>query len=112
MRHKKTKANYRRIVLRLPDLDHTKTAMLNSLTSPTSRRVYQYAIDKFIAWYCSKSGAGAHCDSEGRATSAKCLRSSGSTSGTGSSGLAPNEAISGPGASPGPITTVTEPAMS
>src|SRR5215469_5615169 len=54
MRHKKAKANYRRIVLRLPDLDHTKTAVLNSLTSPASRRVYQYAIDKFIAWYCSE----------------------------------------------------------
>ena len=54
MRHKKTKANYRRIVLRLPDLDHTKTAVLNSLTSPASRRVYQYAIEKFIAWYCSE----------------------------------------------------------
>jgi hypothetical protein len=54
MRHKNTKANYCRIVLRLPDLDHTKTAMLNSLTSPASRRVYQYAIDKFIAWYCSE----------------------------------------------------------
>ena len=54
MRHKKARANYRRSVLRLPDLDHTKTAVLNSLTSPASRRVYQYAIDKFIAWYCSE----------------------------------------------------------
>jgi len=54
MRPKKAKANYRRIVLRLPDLDHTKTAVLNSLTSPASRRAYQYAIEKFIAWYCSE----------------------------------------------------------
>jgi site-specific recombinase XerD len=50
----KTKPNYRRIVLRLPDLDHSKIAVLNSLTSASSRRVYEYAIDQFIAWYCSE----------------------------------------------------------
>jgi hypothetical protein len=38
----------------LPDLDHSKLAVLNSLTSPASRRVYEYAIDQFIAWYCSE----------------------------------------------------------
>src|SRR6266478_3219658 len=47
------KPNYRRRVLRLPDLDHCKLAVLNSLGSPASRRVYEYAIDQFIAWYCS-----------------------------------------------------------
>ena len=51
---KKAKPNYRRIVLRLPDLDHCKLAVLNSLTSPASRRVYHYAIEQFIAWYCSE----------------------------------------------------------
>jgi hypothetical protein len=45
----KAKANYRRTVLRLPDLDHSKSAVLNSLTSPRSRRVYQYAIEQFTA---------------------------------------------------------------
>ena len=54
MRTQKAKANYRRTVLRLPDLDHSKAAVLNSLTSPRSRRVYQYAIEQFIAWYCSE----------------------------------------------------------
>jgi len=48
------KPNYRRRVLRLPDLDHCKTAVLNSLGSRASRRVYEYAIDQFIAWYCSE----------------------------------------------------------
>src|ERR1700704_824135 len=48
------KPNYRRRVLRLPDLDNCKTAVLNSLGSPASRRVYEYAIDQFIAWYCSE----------------------------------------------------------
>ena len=50
----KIKPNYRRRVLRLPDLDHCKAAVLNSLGSPASRRVYEYAIDQFIAWYCSE----------------------------------------------------------
>ncbi len=50
----KTKPNYRRRLLRLPDLDHCKRAVLNSLGSPASRRVYEYAIDQFIAWYCSE----------------------------------------------------------
>jgi hypothetical protein len=27
---------------------------LDSLGSPASRRVYEYAIDQFIAWYCSE----------------------------------------------------------
>jgi len=50
----RVKPNYRRRVLRRPDLDHCKTAVLNSLGSPASRRVYEYAIDQFIAWYCSE----------------------------------------------------------
>jgi len=50
---RKIKANYRRRVLRLPDLDHSKTAVLNTL-SQASRRVYQYAMNQFIAWYCSE----------------------------------------------------------
>jgi hypothetical protein len=45
MRRKQCKSNYRRTVLRLPDLDYSKLAVLNSLTSPASRRVYEYAID-------------------------------------------------------------------
>jgi len=55
MGKQRIKPNYRRRVLRLPDLDHCKLAVLNSLGSPASRRVYEYAIDQFIAWYCSES---------------------------------------------------------
>jgi hypothetical protein len=40
MGRKKAKPNYRRIILRLPDLDHSKLAVLNRLTSANSRRVY------------------------------------------------------------------------
>lgn len=50
----RVRPNYRRRVLRLPDLDHCKRAVLNSLGSPASRRVYEYAIDQFITWYCSE----------------------------------------------------------
>src|SRR5580693_5331790 len=31
-----------------------KRQFSNSLGSPASRRVYEYAIDQFIAWYCSE----------------------------------------------------------
>jgi site-specific recombinase XerD len=54
MHKTRVRPNYRRRVLRLPDLDHCKSAVLNALGSPASRRVYEYAIDQFITWYCSE----------------------------------------------------------
>jgi site-specific recombinase XerD len=54
MGKQRIKPNYRRRTLRLPDLDHCRLAVLNSLGSPASRRVYEYAINQFIAWYCSE----------------------------------------------------------
>jgi hypothetical protein len=54
MKKNRINPNYRRRVLRLPDVDHCKTTVLNSLGSPASRRAYEYAIDQFIAWYCSE----------------------------------------------------------
>ena len=44
----------RRVVLRLQDLDHAKSAVLNSLSSPRSRRNYKFAMEQFITWYCSE----------------------------------------------------------
>jgi hypothetical protein len=44
----------RKIALRLPDLDHAKSSVLNSLSSPRSRRNYHFAMDQFITWYCSE----------------------------------------------------------
>ena len=38
----------------LPDLDHAKAAVLNSLTCRDARRGYRHAIDEFIDWYCSE----------------------------------------------------------
>jgi integrase len=48
------KSPCRRIVLRFPDLDHAKSAVLNSLSSPCSRRNYKFAMEQFISWYCSE----------------------------------------------------------
>jgi hypothetical protein len=41
-------------VLRLPDLDHSKASVLQSLGSVASKRTYAFAINDFIAWYCSE----------------------------------------------------------
>jgi len=41
-------------VLKLPDLEQSKSAVLNSLTSPSSQRSYDHAIREFIDWYCSE----------------------------------------------------------
>ena len=41
-------------VLALPDLEHAKTAVLNSLTSASGQRTYDQAIREFVAWYCSE----------------------------------------------------------
>jgi site-specific recombinase XerD len=43
-----------RSVLRLPDLEHAKAAVLNSLTSADAQRGYRHAIDEFVDWYCSE----------------------------------------------------------
>jgi hypothetical protein len=44
----------RKLILRLPDLDHAKTSLLNSLSSPRSRRNYKFATEQSITWYCSE----------------------------------------------------------
>src|SRR5579872_5556171 len=41
-------------VLRLPDLDIAKSAVLNSLSCPDAQRGYRRAIDEFVEWYCSE----------------------------------------------------------
>jgi integrase len=38
----------------IPELQQSKTAVLNTLASRHSRRSYEYAIDRFIAWYCGE----------------------------------------------------------
>ena len=41
-------------VLALPDLEHAKAAVLNSLTSASGQRTYDHAISEFVAWYSSE----------------------------------------------------------
>ena len=44
-------------VLRLPDLEVAKSAVLNSLSSPDAQRGYRHAIDEFVDWNCSSRGS-------------------------------------------------------
>src|SRR5580700_7848737 len=41
-------------VLRLPDLEVAKSAVLNSLSCPDAQRGYRHATDEFVEWYCSE----------------------------------------------------------
>src|SRR6202047_1201369 len=41
-------------VLKLPDLEQSKSAVLNSLVSSSSQRSYDHVIREFIEWYCSE----------------------------------------------------------
>ena len=41
-------------VLALPDLEQSKTAVLNTLTSKSGQRSYDRAITDFVDWYCSE----------------------------------------------------------
>ena len=57
MAKKQSRKAIRRVpktVLRLPDLDQAKSAVLNSLSSVDAQRGYRHAIDEFIDWYCSE----------------------------------------------------------
>ena len=51
---RKTKRRTPQNVLRLPDLDHSKTSVLQSLGSVASKRTYAFAINDFITWSCSE----------------------------------------------------------
>jgi len=41
-------------ILALPDLEQSKTAVLNSITSTSGQRSYDHAIADFVEWYCSE----------------------------------------------------------
>src|SRR5438270_11908876 len=51
---KKQRHTAPKTVLRLPDLDQAKSAVLNSLTSADAQRGYRHAINEFVEWYCSE----------------------------------------------------------
>jgi len=52
--HPRNKRTTTKSVLRLPDLEHAKTAVLNSLSSRDAQRGYRHAINEFVDWYCSE----------------------------------------------------------
>jgi len=53
--HRKTSKRIKpKAILRLPDLEQSKTAVLHSLAAASSQESYGHAIDEFIAWYCSE----------------------------------------------------------
>jgi len=57
MKHKSRFSKHRthpKTRLRLPDLEFSRTAVLNSLTSVDGQRGYGHAIDEFVEWYCSE----------------------------------------------------------
>ena len=51
---KTTKRPKPKSILRLPDLEQSKNAVLNSLAATSSQESYAHAIDEFIVWYCSE----------------------------------------------------------
>src|SRR5258706_13248070 len=52
--HPKGKRSYAKTILRLPDLEIAKSAVINSLSCPDAQRGYRHAIDEFVDWYCSE----------------------------------------------------------
>jgi hypothetical protein len=53
------KRSTNRSVLRLPDLEHAKAAVLNSLSSTDAKRGYRHAIEEFVTWFDDKPRARA-----------------------------------------------------
>ena len=54
VKRKQTTIRRPKSTLRLSELDHSQTAVLDSLRSSESKRGYRHAIDEFIQWYCSE----------------------------------------------------------
>src|SRR5712691_9598969 len=52
--HNKGRRPLAKMVLRLPDLEQSKNAVLNSLAAPSSQESYRHAMEEFIGWYCSE----------------------------------------------------------
>src|SRR5258708_1789659 len=51
---RKSNRSKAKTILRLPDLEHSKNAVLHSLAAASSQESYGHAIAEFIAWYCSE----------------------------------------------------------
>lgn len=53
-RQKTAKRRKPKTILRFPDLEHSKNAVVSSLAAASSQESYGHAIDEFIGWYCSE----------------------------------------------------------
>src|SRR6516165_10456679 len=51
---KQGESDVRSDTLTIPELEQSKAAVLNTLASVHSRRSYTFAINRFVAWYCSE----------------------------------------------------------
>src|SRR5580693_2800331 len=51
-RKKATKRDKPKTILRFPDLEQAKNAVVNSLAAASSQESYGHAIEEFIGWYC------------------------------------------------------------
>lgn len=54
IQRRKAKGRVAKSVLRLPDLEVAKSAVLNGLSCPDAQRGYRHAIEEFVDWYCSE----------------------------------------------------------
>ena len=54
MSKKSNKKRLAKRTLALPDLEQSKAAVLNTLTSKSGQRSYDRAITDFVDWYCSE----------------------------------------------------------
>ena len=54
IQRRKAKGRVAKSVLRLPDLEVAKSAVLSSLSCLDAQRGYRHAIDEFVDWYCSE----------------------------------------------------------
>jgi len=53
--NRKGKHSHAKTVLRLPDLEVAKAAVINGLSCPYAQRGYRQAIDEFVDWCCSET---------------------------------------------------------
>jgi hypothetical protein len=53
-RQEKRKRHQPKTILRFPDLEQWKNAVVNSLAAASSQESYGHAIDEFVGWYCSE----------------------------------------------------------
>ncbi len=75
-RKKTTKRSKAKTILRLPDLEQSKNAVLNSLAAESSQESYAHAIEEFIGWYCSEPRLDGSGESPPGRWATPCLRPS------------------------------------